>query len=150
MENTRAFHPTCFMLLKKRERRNKRATTDSPCIVLTVGGLKTVRKLEKMRRDWATIWMRPCSGQISCVCGVHTDFMKLISKQQLEEKARQRHMRTATEKGMRNATSLKEEEPAINWCVCMFSYTALHCPALSLFNLRGNFLVKLSWLTLLG
>lgn len=78
--------------------------------------------------------------------------MKLISKQQLEEKARQRHMRTATEKGMRNAISLKEEEPAINWCVCVciFSYTALHCPALSLFNLRGNFLVKLSWLTLLG
>lgn len=46
--------------------------------------------------------------------------MKLISKQQLEEKARQRHMRTATEKGMRNAISLKEEEPAINWCVCIF------------------------------
>lgn len=62
--------------------------------------------------------------------------MKLISKQQLEEKARQRHMRTVTEKGMRNAISLKEEEPAINWCVCIFSYTALHCPALSLFNLR--------------
>lgn len=49
MENTRSFHPTCFMLLKKkkRERRNKRATTDSPCIVLTVGGLKT----EKTRED---------------------------------------------------------------------------------------------------
>lgn len=47
MENTRSFYPTCFMLLKKRERRNKRATTDSPCIVLTVGGLKT----EKTRED---------------------------------------------------------------------------------------------------
>lgn len=41
-------------------------------------------------------------GQITDVCGVHTDFMKLISKQQLEEKARRRHMRTAAEKGMKN------------------------------------------------
>lgn len=47
MENTRSFHPTCFMLLKKEGEKKKRATTDSPCIVLTVGGLKT----EKTRED---------------------------------------------------------------------------------------------------
>lgn len=61
--------------------------------------------------------------------------MKLISKQQLEEKARQRHMRTATEKGMRNAISLKEEEPAINWCVCVYFHillcTVLPSPSLT-------------------
>lgn len=121
MENTRSFHPTCFMLLKKREKRNKRATTD--------GG--RIKDCEKTREDEKRETERPsewglAAGQISCVCGVHTDFMKLISKQQLEEKARQRHMRTATEKGMRNAISLKEEEPAINWCVCVCFHVYFH------------------------
>lgn len=151
MENTRSFHPTCFMLLKKKGREEiKKSDNWQPLYCVDGGRIKdweNSRRWEETERpsEWGL-----AAGQISCVCGVHTDFMKLISKQQLEEKARQRHMRTATEKGMRNAISLKEEEPAINWCVCIFSYTALHCPALSLFNLRGNFLVKLSWLTLLG
>lgn len=48
-------------------------------------------------------------GQITWVHGVHTDFMKLISKQQLEEKARQRH-EDSCRKGMRNAISVVEEE----------------------------------------
>lgn len=76
---------------KKKE--EKRATTDSSCILLRVGGLKTARRWEQNERE-----SERAVGQITDVYGVHIDFMKLISKQQLEEKARQRHMRTAAER----------------------------------------------------
>lgn len=58
-----------------------------------------IKDCKKMRREWERLseWALAV-GQITGVCGIHTDFMKLISKQQLEEKARQRHMRTAAER----------------------------------------------------
>lgn len=67
-------------------------------------------------------------GQITCVYGVHTDFMKLISKQQLEEKARQTH-EDSFRKGMRMAIYVIEERVCVYVCVSMYIFIRSLAPA---------------------
>lgn len=117
-----SFSSNLLNIIKKkkgtgREMRKKRATTVSSCVLLRVGGLKTARSWEGSLRDSER---GLAVGQITCVSGVHTDFMKLISKQQLEEKARQRHTRTAAEKGIRNAIFTEKKEEPASACVSIY------------------------------
>ena len=135
MKNITAFQPTSSKLQKKKKKRGKKS--DDWQLLYSVEGGR-IKERKKMRREWERLSERALAvGQITDVCGVHTDFMKLISKQQLEEKARQRHMRTDTEKGMRNEIYVIKEEQS-EWlcarvcecvCVCVSMYIFIHSPA---------------------
>lgn len=146
MKNITSFHPTCSEFPQKK---GGKKGDDWQFLYSVEGG--RIKDCEKMRREWERLSQRAV-GQITDVCGVHTDFMKLISKQQLEEKARQRHTRTAAERekgnekcNLRNREGA-HQQPPVHVCVCVcvlpciYSYTAQHTPALCLFNFKGNFL----------
>lgn len=82
MKNISAFSPKLLRVIKKNKktgswgREKRRAAADDSCILLRVGGLKSTR------REWERLSEREplAVEQITDVCGVHTDFMKLIIK----------------------------------------------------------------------
>lgn len=68
--------PSMLLVIKKKGKREERS-----CLLLTLEVLKTERTWDV--GEWESLNEAFSMGQITCIFGVHTDFIKLISKQQL-------------------------------------------------------------------
>lgn len=152
LKNIICFHPTCSKLWKERK---KWVMTE---FLYSVEGGR-IKDCEKTQEDETrmreTIWMSPCSG---------ADYLRLWGSHRFHEaniKATAGGKGQAETRGQlqkeNEKCNLRNRGGACQWvCVhvsvfpCMYSYTAQHPPALCLLNFKGNFLVKLSWLALVG
>lgn len=134
MKNISAFSPKLLRVIKKNKktgswgREKRRATADDSCILLRVGGLKSTR------REWERLSEREplAVEQITDVCGVHTDFMKLIIKAAAGGKGRgaetHEDRRGGKKKGggMRNENLRKGGGARRPLCTCARTHVRFH------------------------